>query len=80
MLVKLYNLSLRKFRKLRKPHKNLPLKKLANCVLPPLADMTELREKDAVNGTQPKKEQKMEPKPKAIISCVESVIPPFASN
>lgn len=57
-----------------------PLKKFANWVFPPLADMTELREKDAVRGMHPKKEQKTEPIPTAIISCVESVLPPFADG
>lgn len=46
----------------------------------PLADMTELREKEAVSGMHPKKEQKIEPIPTAIISCVESVFPPFAAE
>lgn len=32
---------------------DIPLKKLANWVLPPLAAKTELREKDAVSGKDP---------------------------
>jgi len=48
--------------------KILPLKKFANCVLPPLALRTELREKEAVNGMHPKNEQKRDPSPTAIIS------------
>jgi hypothetical protein len=56
----------------------LPLKKWANWVLPPLAERTELREKEAVNGIQPKNEQKRDPSPTAIISWVESVLPPLA--
>ena len=34
---------------------DIPLKKLANWVLPPLAAKTELREKDAVSGKDPLK-------------------------
>jgi len=44
------------------------LKKLANWVLTPLLDITELLVKEAVSGIQPKNEQKIEPIPRAIIS------------
>lgn len=55
----------------------IPLNKLANWVFPPDADKTELREKEAVSGMQPKKEQKIDPAPTAIISWVESVFFPL---
>ena len=54
------------------------MKKLANCVLPPLAAKTELRENEAVKGIHPKNEQNIEPTPKAIISWVASVFFPPA--
>ena len=56
----------------------IPLKKLAKGVLLPVDDRTELRDKDAVSGMEPKNEQKTEPSPSAIISWPESVFLPQA--
>jgi hypothetical protein len=56
----------------------IPLKKLAKGVLLPVDERTELREKDAVSGMEPKNEQKTEPSPRAIISWLESVFLPQA--
>jgi hypothetical protein len=54
------------------------LKKLAKGVLLPVDERTELREKDAVSGMEPKNEQKTEPSPRATISWLESVFLPQA--
>lgn len=70
----------RKERWRRQPGGDVLTKKLANGVLLPVDDMTELRENDAVSGRQPKNEQNSEPRPSATISWLESVFRPHAAR